>query len=80
MIKIENSYYFHYINEDDFTYLCLSDANFTKRMAFSFLEDIKETFMGKFTHEQRINAVAFAFNNSFNPTMKEKMVEAFLIF
>lgn len=25
-MKIINSYHFHYINEDDFTYLCLSDA------------------------------------------------------
>ena len=68
------SYSFHYINEDDFTFMCMAETNFSKRMAFAFLEDIKENFGGKYTYEQKINAIAFSLNNSFYSTMKEKMV------
>lgn len=41
---IINSYHFHYINEDEFTYLCLSEALVPKATAFAFLEEIKELF------------------------------------
>jgi len=43
-------------------------------MAFGFLEDIKENFGGKYTYEQKVNAIAFSLNNSFYSIMKEKMV------
>lgn len=54
--------------------MCMAETNFSKRMAFAFLEDIKENFGGKYSYEQKINAIAFSLNNSFYSTMKEKMV------
>jgi vesicle-associated membrane protein 7 len=42
------SYLFHYINESDFTYLCLTDKLFPKRAAFAFLEEIKSLFTERF--------------------------------
>ncbi len=38
--EINQDFFFHYINEDSYTYLCVSDAAYSKRLAFSFLEQI----------------------------------------
>jgi len=42
------SYHFHYINEDDFTYLCLADSLLPKATAFAFLEEMKRLFCEKY--------------------------------
>lgn len=54
--------------------MCMADTSYSKRMAFAFLEDIKEVFGGKYTYEQKVTAIAFSLNNSFYSVMKEKMV------
>jgi len=60
--------------------MCMAESNFSKRMAFAFLEDIKENFGGKYTYEQKINSIAFSLNNSFYTIIKEKMVDFYRFF
>jgi len=42
------NYIFHYLIENDVVYLCLCDKNFSKRLAFSYLEDLAQEFMLQF--------------------------------
>ena len=42
------SFVFHFINEENFTYLCLADEGFAQNLAFLFLEDIKNKFIEKY--------------------------------
>jgi hypothetical protein len=42
------SYHFHYINEQEITYLCLTERIFPKRTAFAFLEEIKSLFCERY--------------------------------
>jgi vesicle-associated membrane protein 7 len=50
-IMFKSSYLFHYINEDNFTYLCMTDATFPKRVSFVYLDDIKQRFLEKYSLE-----------------------------
>lgn len=42
--KILSSYFFHYVDNDSITYLCLTDAIFPKKTAYQFLNDLKSLF------------------------------------
>ena len=67
------SYHFHYVNENDITYLCLSDHLFPKRAAFAFLDDIKRLFCEKYNEKERRNAINYAMQNSFSEHLKAKL-------
>ncbi|CAD8186696.1 unnamed protein product [Paramecium octaurelia] len=69
----EQNYHFHYINENDFTYLCLADALLSKVTAFAFLEEIKELFCEKFPENVRRQAVNYGIQNQFVEYLKAKM-------
>ena len=56
---------FHYINDNDLTYLCLADSAFKLDLAYRYLEDIKEKFLHKFDHYTVTNAIDYALNNDF---------------
>jgi vesicle-associated membrane protein 7 len=72
--KEASSYHFHYINEADYTYLCLTDRVFPKRAAFAFLEEIKSMFSEKFDSNQRSKALNYGMNDSFGEFLKAKIV------
>ena len=38
------SYFFHYIDSESVTYLCLTDAIFPKKTAYLFLHELKSLF------------------------------------
>lgn len=40
-------YVFHYMVTDGLTYLCMSDQDFSRPLAFQFLNDIKDRFQGQ---------------------------------
>ncbi|CAD8093804.1 unnamed protein product [Paramecium sonneborni] len=69
----EQNYHFHYINEDDFTYLCLADALLSKATAFAFLEEIKELFCEKFNENIRRQAINYGMQSQFVEYLKAKM-------
>jgi len=73
MTYVYDEYVFHYIVESGICYLCMSDEKNKHRIPFGFLEDMKRSFTAKFGHEAPQTAIAFAMNEEFSPTIKERM-------
>eukprot|EP00300_Choanocystis_sp_HF-7_P019153 c20251_g1_i1.p1 GENE.c20251_g1_i1~~c20251_g1_i1.p1 ORF type:complete len:226 (+),score=41.85 c20251_g1_i1:2-679(+) len=67
-----DSHLFHYIVEDQITYLCMAEAAFGRRMPFSFLEDIKTRFR-KLYGDRVQTALAYAMNEDFSRTLQKQM-------
>ncbi|CAG9325437.1 unnamed protein product [Blepharisma stoltei] len=68
----EDKYIFHYHNDSGFTFLCMTDASFSNRTAYTFLFDLKEKFHAQFGEEAQ-KAIGFSANKQFEDTMKERM-------
>jgi len=73
LYRYKEKYVYHTINEDSFTYLCLTDAAFPKRTAMTFLEEIKKSFNEKYSFDERIKAITFKMNDSFGGILANKM-------
>ena len=70
----KDKFVFHYINENDITYLALADSKFNLKIAHQFLEDVKQRFNNKYnSHEEIHTAIAFGLNG-FKIVLKERMV------
>ena len=69
-------YYFHYLNDEGISYMCLCESEYPKETAFVFLEDLKEKFFNKFTPSdvEREKAYSKFFSETFNPILKERMI------
>jgi len=63
---------FHYMVEDSLTYLCMSDTDFDRPLAFQFLADIKDRFQATYG-ERAKTAIAFAFNADFARVLQAQM-------
>lgn len=74
IIPYNDKYDFHYINENEFTYMCLTETHFSKKNSFGFLTDLKERFLNTFSYDQRISAINYSLNNSFADSIKKLMV------
>ncbi|XP_069695734.1 vesicle-trafficking protein SEC22b-B [Periplaneta americana] len=48
-------YLFHYLIENDVCYLVLAEKNYSKRLAFSYLEDLSQEFHSQ--HGKKVNTV-----------------------
>lgn len=68
----EDKYIFHYHNDSGFTFLCMTDANFSNRAAYNFLFDLKEKFHAKFG-EEALKAIGFSASKQFEDTMRQRM-------
>jgi vesicle-associated membrane protein 7 len=68
----ENKYIFHYNNENGFTFLCMTDAAFNNRTAYTFLFDMKDRFFEKYGNSIH-NLRAYAINAEFGETIKQRM-------
>lgn len=74
MSYVYDTYVFHYVVDQGITFLCMSDENTKRRLAFSFLDDIKVLWRERYaTMEQ--TAIAFAMNEAFSPIMKSRLVK-----
>jgi len=65
-------HYFHYAASDGVIYLCMSDEQFPRRIAFAFLEDIKTRFMSMYKNTYK-NAMAFGMNEEFSRVLQRQM-------
>lgn len=68
----ENKYIFHYNNENSFTFLCMTDAAFNNRTAYTFLFDIKDRFFEKYGNSLS-NLKAYSINREFGEIVKTRM-------
>jgi len=67
-----DKYIFHYMVEDGLTYLCMTDRDFTRAVAFQFLSDIKDRFVATYGDRGK-TAIAFAFNADFQRVLQQQM-------
>lgn len=70
--KYEDSHFFHCICDDGLCYMCLSDADYSPRLVFGYLDTIKAQFVERFGNAV-FTAHAFAYNAEFAPVLQERM-------
>jgi len=66
------SYLFHYICDDRIIYLCISDDDFERAKAFSFLTEIKRKFQMQYGVRAQ-TALPYAMNSEFSRVMATQM-------
>lgn len=64
---------YHYIIENNITYLCLTDDTRSRSIPFAYLEDIKARFTSAYSQRMQ-TAIAFAMNADFSRVLRERMV------
>ena len=54
-----SEYFFHCIDDDGMTFLCMADEKTERKVAYAFLEDLKKTFYNKFNMLEIQNARSY---------------------
>ena len=54
-----DDYFFHYINEDGISVLCMTDKQYKRKLAFAFLADTKKSLLNYYTSRDIMNAQAY---------------------
>lgn len=72
-LTYDESYNFSYINENNLTYLSMSDAKYPNEFIFSYLEDIQSKFKEKYTQTQIDEALSYSLNTEFKDVLKGKL-------
>lgn len=67
-----DNHVFHYIVNQGITFLCMTEAETKRRVAFLFLEDIKKIWREKYGVVEQ-SALAFSLNEAFSPILKQRM-------
>jgi hypothetical protein len=52
-------FFFHYINEDNLTVLCMTDKVVNKKIPFAFMQDLRKTLLATYTLKEIENAKAY---------------------
>lgn len=52
-------FFFHYINEDGLTVLCMSDKKVQKKVPFAFMQDLRKTLLNVYSAREIENAKAY---------------------
>ncbi|EDV21529.1 Vesicle-associated membrane protein 7 [Trichoplax sp. H2] len=67
-----DDYLFHYIQENSIVYLCITDKDFERSIAFQFLTDIKRRFLGLYRTVAQ-TAVPYSLNSEFSIILSSEM-------
>lgn len=67
-----DSYVYHYSSENNFIFMCLSETEFTKRVAFLFLDDVKTKFFEKYAKVAN-TTISFGIHSEFVKVLRESM-------
>lgn len=71
MSYVYDNYTFHYSVDNELIYLCMTDQQFDRKVAFSFLIDIKNRFLAQFgIPSETLSSVVY---QSFSQDMKKQM-------
>lgn len=73
ILNYQSKYIFHILNDQDLIYICMTDEKYSRRRGQTFLKDVRDVFCEKYAKEQRDKAISFSLNDSFSPTLREKM-------
>ncbi|KAK2188394.1 hypothetical protein NP493_133g02049 [Ridgeia piscesae] len=66
------SYLFHYITENRVTYLCITDDDYERSKAFSFLAEIRRRFVTMYSDRAQ-TALPYAMNSEFSKVLAGQM-------
>ena len=69
-------FFFHYINENGLSAMCMTDKTFERKLTFAFLQDLKQTLLNTYTSRDLQNAGANSLN-TFNEQIREKIVSRY---
>lgn len=72
MSYVYDKHVFHFIVDNGVTFLCMSDEQMKRRIAFAFLEDIKTLWREKYSQIEQ-SAIAFSLNESFSPILQNRI-------
>ena len=72
MSYVCDQHIFHIMVFEGLTYMCMAEEDFGRRVAFSFLEDIKNRFTSAYGDRGR-TALAYAFNEEFSRVLHKQM-------
>jgi len=64
--------HFHYLVEEGFIFLCLTEGEMDRRIAFAFLFETKDRFFSRFKPKE-IPLGAFSINNEFSKVLANQM-------
>lgn len=68
-----DDYFFHYVNEDGISVLCMTDKKFNRKAAFAFLADVKKSLLDYYTTHELERAQAYQLT-TFPETLSDKIV------
>jgi vesicle-associated membrane protein 7 len=68
-----DEYYFHYINSNNITYMCMCDNKLSQDTAFAYLEEVKTLFADTFTPKEIDSAISYSLNDRFRESIRGKM-------
>eukprot|EP00879_Flechtneria_rotunda_P001078 GHRR01001218.1.p1 GENE.GHRR01001218.1~~GHRR01001218.1.p1 ORF type:complete len:200 (+),score=63.99 GHRR01001218.1:139-738(+) len=63
---------FHIMVHAGLTYLCMAEEAAGRRIAFAFLEDVKDNFMSRYGRTYR-EAIAYEYNTDFSRVLQQRM-------
>ena len=72
MSYVYDQHVFHYIVENNLTYMCMCENSSKRRIPFAFLEDIKRSFIETYG-ESAQKAIAFSMSHEYGKVMATKM-------
>lgn len=64
---------FNFLVEDGFTFLAVADEDFSRQIAFAFLDRVKNDFQHRYQGGRADLAVTYSLNAEFGPRLKEHM-------
>ena len=66
-------YMFHYINQAGILVLCMADKNVERKLAFTFIQDVRNTFQETYTKNDIDNAKGYSLKSFGIQCLKPKM-------
>jgi len=72
MSLVYDRYVFHYIVEEGLTYLCMTESDFSRQIAFQYLNEIKKRFTATYGDRSK-TAMPLAMNNDFSRVLQAQM-------
>jgi len=68
-----SDYLFHYINEEELTVLCMTSKDAQRKLAYTFLADVRKRLLEVYSSRELMNARAFGLK-TFTAELREKIV------
>ncbi len=66
-------YLFHYTHQNGVLIMCMADKEVNQKLAFTFLQDVRQAFVDTYTSRDIENATSFSLKSFGNETLRPKM-------